>query len=101
MTEIDNYIDWDAIWKNEVVSHDTDILEGKEADLFNALKGEKNMSLDVDECTIDLDLGTLLFCFSEEGGKSEGDPQGWFRMYWFQVTISEDFLITDAGYEQG
>lgn len=99
---INKYINWNDIWDSEIcLDSNIENLEDENKELFdilNQFKKDTEVSLDFDECEIN--NGDLVFVFSETGGQSEGDSQGWSRVYYI-VVDSEDFLIKDASYEQG
>jgi hypothetical protein len=100
MNSIAKYLDWFSIWENEVKPQLTEE-DLHSTEIWKHIQSFNNDKLDIDihECEIQDD--ELMFQFSEAGGKNESDTQGWFRCYWFKVQPEKDFLISDAGYEQG
>ena len=95
---IDKYIKWDEIWNNEIFL-DVDIDEQPEFEkIINQFQKDDRVSIDTNECCI-YNNKEFVFVFSERGGQSESDTQGWSREYYF--TFDSDYLLIGAKYEQG
>ena len=103
MNELSKYIKWIEIWNNDVLCQfnviDLELYDNDTRRNMQYFREETRLSIDLNQCEIQGD--EILFQFSETGGKNESDTQGWYRSYWFRVDPSQDFLITDSGYEQG
>jgi hypothetical protein len=100
MESINEYINWGMIWSEKVeLKCQLEYLQPLHLDNAKAFLNDKKVELDSSECEIQDD--ELLFQFSETGGQNESDTQGWFRCYWFRVDPSNEFEVTDSGYEQG
>jgi hypothetical protein len=100
--ELSKYIMWDDIWENEVcLETSIDNLEDDNhlttIEVIRNFINDNDVELLRDECY--LLYGRLYFFFSETGGQTEGDTQGWSRDYSF--VVDENFSIINANYEQG
>ena len=100
---IDKFIKWDEVW-NEEICLQTSInclsnndINLKTIGIIEQFEGDKCVELIASECQVN--DNNLIFCFSETGGQSEGDAQGWSRDYTF--IVDSDFLIIGAEYSQG
>ncbi len=98
---LSNYIDWSKIWEDELESGvDIDFIDEENIeliDLVNRFKADKTVSLLPSECQI-TDKEIIIF-FSETGGTSEGDLQGWSRDY--SLCFDYEFNLKNIFYEQG
>ena len=112
---LNKYIDWIKLWDEEVYLDETDFLIEDELhqtkkdeliELLNRFESNLNLSLDFDECFIEIinkDLIHFIFSFTEYGGQNESDTQGWYVGYQFifQQENGGDLNLIDITYEQG
>lgn len=98
MEGIEKYVDWHKLWKAINLHIDVDTDEDQELhDLVESFKKDDKIELLPEECYVAED--SIWIVFGEEGGKSEGDPQGWSREYAF--SFNSDLACMSGEYQQG
>ena len=101
MLNIDKYIDFNAIWNEEIHLVNDDTNE-KYFELLNNFLYEidnyDGLELIISDCELRYD-GELLFVFGENGGQNESDNQGWNRGY--DLLFNSNFELINIEYFQG
>lgn len=92
---IDKYIDFHSIWKNEII---LDPKDERFTEIINQFLNDNNLELLSCQCEL-VNGDEILFFFSESGGDNESDTQGWSRDYTF--IFDKNFNLIDVEYSQG
>jgi len=92
MINIDKYINFSAIWYEEIY------LENDDSEMVKTFLSEDNLEFIIGDCQL-RDNGDMLFVFGESGGQNESDNQGWSRGY--ELLFNSNFELINIEYFQG
>ena len=99
MSIFNKYINWQKMWNEEHLLK-TEYIKEEYHEVWDQFVKDNNVELIDSECSYDQHSHSLIFFFSETGGRNESDNVGWSRDYYLSFDVN-DFDLNGIEYQQG